>query len=141
MTPVQRRLVAIAAGALSVVATFAIWVDATHLSMAECQEEEAAQYPRLEAAARQVLGGVGDRLSRSSFCEEAGRPRAYVSVSVYDWRSRKAARRYLRSAGVRMVEGEPARTADGIEVSYPTAASPTENDSRRFVSVTFAAPR
>ena len=108
--------------------------------MSECLDRERKDYPRLEALAHQVLGDLGHEYRRGSFCEDSGRPRAFVHVSVYDWESRREARRALRAAGLSRERGVPVFTVDGLEVRYAATASALENRGRQFVALTFLAP-
>lgn len=67
----------------------------------ECRRVEAEAYPRLEEAAHDVLGEVGDTFTRSSNCEDTvTQPGAVVFVSVHAWSARSQARRYLVESGI-----------------------------------------
>ena len=137
-----RRLLLTFASAtvVAIVAAFT-WFDLTHLSMSECMDQEAKDYPHLEQVAQEVMGSVGDQTRRGSLCEEAVDPGAYVRVSVYDWTARKDARAYLREAGITVPNGEPVITSQGVRISYSSGIQEQENDGKRYVTVSFSVPR
>lgn len=137
----RRLLLAFAsASAVVIVAAFA-WFDLTHLSMSECLDQEAKDYPHLELVAQEVMGSVGDQTRRGSSCEDAVEPGAYVRVSVYDWTARKDARAYLREAGIAVPHGESELTSQGVRINYATSVDHLENDGQRYVMVSFSVPR
>lgn len=117
------------------------WYDASHLSMRECQDQEADDYPWLEQVSQSTVGAVADRTRRLSFCDDAVLPGATVRVSVYRWTSRQQAYRHLRASQL-LVErdgGEP--RAGGAVVGVSRALDHLENDGRPFVTVSFSTPR
>lgn len=135
-------LVGLAACVLLPILAAVLWVDVVgHSNMSQCRDVEGKDYPRLEATAREVLGTVGDRYQRVSFCEDAGEPGAVVTVSVYDWNTRKEARAYLRGTGLVSGLGLTMLSVDGLQVTYPTARDSQVNEGRRFVMVQFGTPR
>lgn len=132
-----RRLLAFASATVVAIVAAFIWFDLTHLSMSECLDQEAKDYPRLEQVAQEVMGPVGDQTRRGGLCEDAGDPVAHVSVAVYDWTSRKDARAFLREAGA-VPDGEFALTSQGVRINYHPGSHEQENDGQRFVTVYFS---
>ena len=136
-----RLLLAFASATVAAIMTAVTWFDLTHLSMSECMDQEAKDYPYLEQVAQEVMGSVGDQIRRGSLCEDAVEPGASVHVSVYDWTARKDARAYLREAGIAVPDGESALTSQGVRVNYATSVDHQENDGQRHVTVSFSLPR
>jgi hypothetical protein len=142
------RMVALCLAAALSVGTFAFLItrpmEAPGESGSWCMRAERDDYPRLEDAAKQVLGDLGDRTTLLSECEERGQPRGSVEVSVYDCAGSKPVRKYLRGAGLKPVSGSGGRFQPGdgaYEVGYWVDQLENENDGRRFVSVRFMLPR
>lgn len=116
------------------------WADAQQYTQRECEADERDHWPRLESAARTVMGDMGDRYARVSLCEDAGPPgHTSLRVSVYEWRRRSEARAFLHDAGMVARDGHwVAETPSGVvSIGYPKVTDYLENDGRVFVQVWF----
>jgi hypothetical protein len=131
---------------LAVVIGLIVRSDLRTTSAGECRDQEAHDYPLLEKTAHDVLGDLGDRFTRYSFCEDTQvKPGAEVRVSVYDWTTGAQARTYfLRSGtGAQRTATDPSNyvlhTVDGkVGVRFIRAVDYLENNGDRFVSVVFS---
>ena len=130
-------LLASASATVLAILAASIWVDQTHLTMSECLDQEAKDYPRLEQVANELMGSVGEQIRRVSFCEDAVEPGASVRVSVYDWTTRTEARRYLRNAGIAVPHGESALTYQGVHIQHVKSVDHLQNSGAPYVEVWF----
>src|SRR5688500_6720505 len=117
----RRLLLACASATVVAIAATLTWFDVTHLSMSECMDQEAKDYPPLEKVAQEVIGSVADQIHRGSLCEEAVEPGAHVRVSVYDWTARKSARAFLREAGIAVPHDQSPLTSQEVRINYATS--------------------
>ncbi len=106
-------------------------------AIASCKQREAVEYPKIEAAAKDVLEDVSYSLQRVSTCEDAGYPGAAVYAEVKVWSNRRVAHRYLERHGwVKdgqegwLVSPDRAYRANNVITKEP-------GFGRRFVTVQF----
>jgi hypothetical protein len=97
---------------------------------ASCSEREHKAYPELEAVAARTLPQAAAP-TRTSACEETGRPLPGVSVEMPTWRTRHEAFAYFRARDWRFVDNLGQVSPDGTVVASASAVT----QANRVVSI------
>ena len=130
----RRNSLPIALVLFAVVAVVGVLLVIPRLDLfASCSDKESAEFPHLETVASETMPG-SVHLTRTSACEEWGRPYAGASVAMRTWRTNSEAISYLQARGWRP-SNHDAVSPDGT-VSASTVKR--ERDNRiLYVDVTF----
>lgn len=107
------------------------------LPQSKCQQQEAVGYPEMEAMARSTLAGVEFTMQRLGACEDTGRPRTVLSVTVREWPNRRVAAAFLKAHGwVGDGDAGSMESPDGVYwVNHITSRDADDPDS--YVTLNF----
>jgi hypothetical protein len=97
---------------------------------ASCSDREHKAYPELEAVAARTLPQAA-ATTRTSACEDTGRPLPGVSVEMPTWRTRHEAFLYLKARGWRFVNNVGQVSPDGTVVASASGVG----QANRVVSI------